>query len=391
MKTREKGQALIATIIGISLVLLLLLTAITVTQLSNKVIARRLTYQGQALNAAQAGIIDALSWFRRQTAQPVTAFAPKLDLTANPPVNDTEDPTIGIVRTFDISTTARLKGRYEVRIGNAAAGTGVLDITSQMNKTGAGTVWQLESIGYVWVDNDDTKAFNQSPNIVLSTQTVRSQIQRLTVSLPEGGAGLFVGKNGSVTVGGQGRIKGGLGVGLAYGSTGRPVNVAAGTTTGTPAKRANSTAAYDFGSVFNVTQQELLGLADVQASKMSDLPQPLPSMSLVVMKGNAAFTAARPLTGSGIFVVLGDLSVTGPTNSDFNGVIYCTGNFTMDQPSLLSGAAIVANGNATGNASVGNGAGSDIAEIDYDPSMLTQINQQMAEYRFSRAMYWVNK
>lgn len=391
MKKREKGQALIATIIGISLVLLLLLTAITVVQLSNKVIARRLTYQGQALNAAQAGVVDALSWFRRQTTQPVTAFSPQLDLTANPPINDTEDPTIGIVRTFDISTTARLKGRYEVRKGNVAAGTGVLDITSQVNKTGTGTVWQLESIGYVWVDNDDTKAFNQSPNIVLSTQTIRTQIQRLTVSLPEGGAGLFVGKNGAITVGGQGRIKGGVGVGLAYGATTKTVNVANGTTTGTPAKRANSTAAYDFSSVFNVTQQELLGLADVQASRMSDLPQPLPSMSLVVMKGNAAFTSARPLTGSGILVVLGDLSVTGPTNSDFSGVIYVTGNFTMDQPSLLSGAAIVANGNATGNATVGNGAGSDIAEIDYDPSMLTQINQQMAEYRFSRSMYWVNK
>lgn len=390
---RESGQALITTIVGISLVLLILMTTVTVTLFSNKVIARRLTYQGQALNAAEAGIVDALSWFRRQPP-PVATFAPQLNLSATPPINDTEDPAIGIVRTFDVSKVGRLKGRYEVTKGNAAAGSGVLDITTLVNKTGSGTVWQLESIGYVYVENDPAKAFNQSPNAILSKQTIRSQIQRLTVTLPEGGAGLFTGKNAKVTVGGQARIKGGTGgVGFANATTGRPITItnAAVTVTGNPARRNNSTALYDFQNVFNVTQQELLGLADIQATRMKDLPNPLPSMSLVVFKGNAAFDATTPLKGSGIFVVLGDLSITGASSSDFNGVIYVTGNFTMDQPSLVSGAVIVANGTTTGDISIGNGAGSDVAEIDYDPSMLTQINQQMAAYRYSRAMYWVGK
>jgi hypothetical protein len=390
---RESGQALLTTIVGISLVLLVLMTTVTVTLYSNRVIARRLTYQGQALNAAEAGIVEGLSWFRRQPP-PVATFNPQLNLTAIPPVDDTEDPSIGIVRTFDVSRQARLKGRYEVPRGNAGAGTGVFDVTSQVNKSGTGTVWQLESTGYIYVENDPSKAFNQAPNAILSKQTVRSQIERLTVSLPEGGAGLFTGKNAKVTIGAQARIKGGSnGIGFANASTGRPISIAnaAVTVTGTPARRGNSTAAYDFKNVFNVTQQELLALADIQATRMTDLPRPMPSMSLVVFKGNAAFDAATPLTGSGIFVVLGDLSVTGASNSDFNGLIYVTGNFTMDQPSIVSGAVIVANGTATGDVSVGNGAGSDVAEIDYDPSMLTQINQQMAAYRYSRTMYWVGK
>ena len=43
-------------------------------------------------------------------------------------------------------------------------------------------------------------------------------------------------------------------------------------------------------------------------------------MSLIVIQGDATFTTAQPLVGSGILVVFGNLTI--PAGSNFNGVIY---------------------------------------------------------------------
>jgi Tfp pilus assembly protein PilX len=389
-QTGERGQALIGTVISISIVLLVLLTAISITQLSNRAIARQLTYQGQALNAAEAGITETLSWFRRQNGT-VTLFKPKLDTTVTPTIDETENTTIGIVRTFDLSKTANLKGRYECTIGTTSAttATGVLDVTLQVKPAAAaGTVWQLESTGYVWVVNDPSKTFNQSPNMVISKQTVRTQIQRMTLSLPEGGAAIFNGTGGSFSLGSKAKIQGGSGAGIAYSYAGTP---AGGSVSGTPAKKASSLAGYSIPAVFSVTPVELAGLADLQVNKVSDLPNPMPAMSLIIINGNATFDAARSLVGSGILVVYGDLNLSGQNNSSYSGIVYVTGKFTMDQPSLISGAVIVGNGVSSGAVSIGNGGGGDVAEVDYDPSMISQITSQMGQYRFSRGMYWVGK
>ena len=62
---------------------------------------------------ADAGIVDAYAWLRRQQVQPVTTFAPRRDLAAVPPVNETDDPTLGLVREVELLPS--LWGRYEVR------------------------------------------------------------------------------------------------------------------------------------------------------------------------------------------------------------------------------------------------------------------------------------
>ena len=300
-----------------------------------------------------------------------------------------------LVMELDVSKAANLKGRYEAVIGAANGTTGVVDVTSKVKSgAAAGTVWQLESTGYVWIVNDPSKNFNQSPNMVLSKQTVRTQIQRLTITLPQGGAGVFAGSNANITLGGRSKLKGGTSLGLAYAATTYTVNKN-GVITGSPGGGLypNSVSPYDIKSVFSVTQAELLNLADVQYSAMTDVPNPLPAMSLVVYNGNASFNpTTKPLMGSGILVVFGDLAISGITNSNYNGVIYVTGSFTMDNPSSVDGA-IIANASGTSGkvVSIGNGAGNDIAEVDYDPSIITQINTQMGQYRFTRGMAWVGK
>ncbi|HSP33463.1 MAG TPA: hypothetical protein VLU46_04005, partial [Thermoanaerobaculia bacterium] len=102
MRRNERGQALMAVIAGISLVLVTLTAGIVVVQFSGKITQRQLTEQGQALNAAQAGLTEGLSWFRRQTTQPVTNFAPVLDTAGPPPILDTENSALGLVREYPI-------------------------------------------------------------------------------------------------------------------------------------------------------------------------------------------------------------------------------------------------------------------------------------------------
>ena len=40
----------------------------------------RFRREGQAQDVARAGLVDAYAWFRRQSTQPVTTFAPQRDL-----------------------------------------------------------------------------------------------------------------------------------------------------------------------------------------------------------------------------------------------------------------------------------------------------------------------
>ena len=118
-------------------------------------------------------------------------------------------------------------------------------------------------------------------------------------------------------------------------------------------------------------------------------------MSLIVINGDATFgpnsvvPPITPLTGSGILVVFGNLTVQSEPSNVWNGVIYVTGNLNINEPMAISGAIIAAN--SSGAASIAVNSGSDISEVDFDPSIISQINTQMGQYRFSRSKYWIGK
>ncbi|HWS70803.1 MAG TPA: hypothetical protein VN605_01755, partial [Thermoanaerobaculia bacterium] len=133
--------------------------------------------------------------------------------------------------------------------------------------------------------------------------------------------------------------------------------------------------------VFGVTQQELIGMADLVVDDESQLPDPLPSMALIVIKGNATFNTQRHLGGSGILVVLGNLILNPQSDAFFNGVIWVGGNLVITPPASISGS-IVANGN------VQFAGGSEVADVDYDSSILDQIRLQKGNYLASRTP-WV--
>src|SRR5215212_2977713 len=232
----ERGAALVIVLFAVTLLLLLLLVTLDVTRNSGRLLVRQLSSQGQAYNAAYAGLTESLSWFVHQRQQPVTSFDPKLDAGGVcthtpahvPPVNESDDPATGIVRSYEISGRSRVWGRYEVRR------TAVSDVSIRRGKTQPGMLWRLDAVGYVYVRNDPTRGPG-GPNMLLARRTMRTEIQRLGLQLPANAA-INALTGSSVNVARSGRVQGGAaGIGIAYPpSTGTPT--VRGTVTGSPAQ-----------------------------------------------------------------------------------------------------------------------------------------------------------
>jgi len=366
-RSGERGAALALVLFASTIILLLLATALTISRNSGRMVARQLTSQGQAYNAASAGLTNALSWFVHQRVQPVTAFTPT--------GTDTEDSSIGIVRTYAISDPGRVTGRYEVRK------TKVTDVSARRGRS-AGTVWQIDSAGYVYVQNSPGSGPGVNGNTILAKKTMRTEIQRLALTLPANAA-LSANRGTNVNVTSSGRILGGTnGIGIAYPpATGTPR--VSGTVSGNPAQNTTN-GAFALSSVFGVTQQELVGMADIVVDDERDLPDPMPTMSLIVIRGNATFGPTKRLTGSGILVVLGNLILNPQSNAFFNGLVWVGGTLNISPPSSITGSVIA-------NGPVQLSSGAEVAEIDYDPSILDQIRLQKGNYLFSRTPWIVTK
>jgi Tfp pilus assembly protein PilX len=376
-RRRERGIALITVLFGAAMILLLLLTMLSMTSLSGRIVAKQLTYNGQAINAAQAGINESLSWFVHQKQQPVVQFNPQLDpggvcahVPAHvPPVNETDDPTTGIVRTYQVAS-AGVYGRYTVDK------TKVLDVSKRRGKPQDGTIWRIESEGTIYVRNDAAKPPTTAPNVVLAHATMRAEVQRLGLQLPANAALNSV-RADNVNVTKAGRVQGGsAGIGVAYPASTGSIK-GKGTVTGNPAQNTTSQS-FQLAGVFGVTQQELIAMADVVVDDEKQLPDPLPSMALIVIKGNATFNPQKKLNGSGILVVLGNLILNPQSDTFFSGVIWVGGQFNMSPPGSINGS-VVALGNATLS------GGSDVSEINYDAAILDQLRLQMGNYLFSRS------
>lgn len=416
MKVNQKGFSTLIALGIITLVFLMILSGLVMVNLAGKLIARQLLYQGQALNAAQAGLIDTLNYFRRQPGT-VTNFDPQYDPAALPvPLDDTQqgEEGIGIVRDYPVSNLGNVCARYEVRrqdldgsgtVEPDEEGRGVQDITNNRGKllAPAGNVWLIESIGYIYVDPTGTcdlnpvdgyvpepdyyyrdRIYSYHTPKVLVRKMLRTQIQRMSVNLP-GQAAVFSEVGTNIDIGNAGgdnvRLLGGPGgFGLMYHTGTGPANR-------NPASDVQGSLGPEgfvdpwpdeILEVFGVTQAELIGSSDNFWTNATDASVPN-SWSLqlnVIQNGN--WNAVKPLIGSGLLVVLGDCTV--PAGSNYQGFIYVAGNYTQEGPSLVSGA-VMAKGSVTIY-----GAG-DTAEIDYDNNMMNQVQAEMIQYRFGRNPY----
>ncbi len=338
----ERGVALIIAIFFTVFALGLILSGTVAMDAAQKRTNVGFLLGGQARQFAEAGIIDALSWFRRQTTQPVVAFDPKRDTTVTPPILDTDDPAIGIVRSFEISRG--VWGRYEVRrsIPNVSPPEPeVEDISAQRGATTAGSVWKIVSRGYVFRLVDDTVKFDESPNQVLAVNVVETEIRRLSL-VPPSFAALSVRDGSKCMIANRGRIQGSAAAGIGYDdSTSEPSVL--GEVTGSPDLAPVANYNDTTPAIFGVTRNQLRSVADDRVSSNGEFPNPVPTSHLVFVETDVVFDKDRPLRGTGIVFVDGNVTIKPGSNSFFNGFLLVTGNLDVSAPALLRGTVVARN------------------------------------------------
>ncbi len=360
----------------------------------------------QARSVAEAGLVDAYAWFRRQTTQPVATFAPVRNLAAIPAINETDDASIGLARDYEILPS--LWGRYEVRktklaetwvdananglydygesytdtnsSGKRDPSTETRDVSAERGLSGAGTVWRLESVGTVYNRPDQLQALGAGPNQRIASTRLAAEIRRLAI-VPPATAAVCARTLSTVVLGNRSRLTGGLKSGL-IGPTGTGSPSLGGEITGTPANGTvplpwNDTVAL----VFGVSLTELKAMSDGSYTNVANFPSPIGDYTLHVMEGNITFDAAMPLRGTGVVVVAGNCTLAASSNSFFNGVLYVQGNLQIRAPVYLRGTVIV-----TGSVDIA-GTGGDYSELNYDGGMISLVLKTMGQYRFSTSPY----
>jgi hypothetical protein len=349
----------------------------------------RFRQDDQAAQFARSGLTEAMSWFRRQTAQPVTEFKPLRDTTANPPILDTDDAGIGLVRQFRISKN--VWGRYEVwrEDENDPDPTRLefrrkfqaKDVSNERGFTGNGNVWLVRCIGYVYQQLDPNVNWNERPNRVLAVATYEGEIQRLAIQLPGGEAAVCVKRGDNCTIGSNGRVRGGAtAAGILYPkNTNDPLigPLTENRVKGSPSLSAITTYDDRTRTVFGVSQNELRSMADVVVSNPAEFPDPVPVNALVFVETGATMTfdSIRGLNGTGIVYVAGSLAAISGNNSSFNGLLFVTGDMSIEETADIYGAAVV-----QGNVTV-KGSG-DYATIWYDADALSAVRREIGQYRW---------
>ncbi len=394
----ERGAALIVTMLTIMMVASAIAAGVVLLEQSSRTSKYVFEARDQAYGVARAGLIDAMSWFRRQTSQPVTVFNPRLDLSADPKINETDNAAVGIVRNYAI--TPSIWARYEVRLVGGL--NGIQDVTTSrgLPGTGAGTIWQLTAHGYVFYRNFKDPAYPLNPwneaeewdnvghkptgsaakglNTLVAQVSLSTEVRRLTI-VPPFPAALCSQRGSTTTIGSRSRVLGFTKAGVCYKSgTGSPS--ISGTLQGTPSQSAQATYLDDWADVFGMPLQDLLAMPDVKVRNVDDLPAELPLYSMTYYQGNVTFDAAHPLKArAAVLIVDGNLTIDSASNSAFNGMIYVRGNYIQRAPSLVTGTVVV-----RGSSNV-SGLG-DYSEVTADPELLTELMQKMGQYRLSQAI-----
>ncbi|MFA6584210.1 MAG: hypothetical protein WCS77_07930, partial [Elusimicrobiaceae bacterium] len=292
----ERGTALILALLLSVIIAALILaggklmeTASRETQIQKNVLT-------EADNVARAGLVDAISWFRRQSTQPVATGLPLrsgayADQAFYPREStlDTIDEDIGLVKEYRMSDTSNKWARYEVvrqqdTQSNAVDEHAVHDITDQRMSgysAGEGLVWYIESIGYVFQKNDATKAFNVLPNRVIAKVRASTEIHRLGFSLP-GEAAFMTFDGGSSTalvkIYPNGKITGGANIGAGRKQGKKPQIYTGGVITGNPFQAPNLREP-TIDSILGMSKSELKLVADYVVQDTSMLPEEIPDMA----------------------------------------------------------------------------------------------------------------
>ncbi len=317
---------------------------------------------------ADSGAQDALAWFRRQPLQPVPRFAPKFEPGASPPIFDTVDPTIGLVREFQVHGS--LWCRYEIRHEDANDVTALRDPTLP-----TGSAWELGARSYVYRLNDPQKSFDEAPNQLVATGRVDTEIRGIPVTPPGQGAVIVEDRN-KLTVELAGILDGGAGRPYITAGAAALVGVIGGinplaTVGGGLPPIVVPSLDTTVRSMFGMELEELRRFADVVADP-TDVPTNLKDQ-VIYIPGDVTLPAGSDFEGV-VMVVDGDLNIVSPVPSVFRGTMYIKNRLFMDSPgSEILGTVIV------GELLLRQGA------IRYDASRVSGAAEKAQQYRASRS------
>jgi hypothetical protein len=375
-KQAQKGSILIWTMLTMMVLVAAITAGMNMLMNSMLILDSHLEYYGQTTSIAKAGILDTLSWFRRQTGQPVTTFAPQRDMDHTPVINETDDSDAGLVREIEVAQNRDLYGMYVV------SKTIVSDISTQRGLSN-GTLWYIESQGIIYAKKNPSLAYNTWPNYMVGSIKLATEIRRVSMVLP-GQAALCAGDPGQTVIGNNVKIEGGNKFGIIYPSGSGTPNInpnatVTGTLGATSALTPYNTSTIN---VFGMTEAELKSIADYSVDSVDDLPDPIPDYKIVFFEGNATFNSDHPLKGTGIFYITGNMTIAANSGSAYNGIIYCKGHYHQHAPSIINGSVVAldqVNIESTG----------DISEIDYDANVISQIAIYTGQYRLAKGIYEV--
>ncbi|MGA0060809.1 MAG: hypothetical protein ACO3UM_07585 [Planctomycetota bacterium] len=381
----ERGAALLLSLFFTIVTVGIVISGVLIEKSNREKTRTNFRLNSQANQFARAGLTEAISWYRRQTSQPVTQFAPVVDLDAEPPIIDTDDADVGIVREFRIE--GKIWGRYEVWkqwAGDPDPARSewrekmqAEDVSPSRSTGQGGTAWRLRSLGYVFERSDESLAFDTLPNRVVAVNLLEAEIVRRKLS-PPGQAALTVSGAASINVSSYGRVQGGnTAAGIYFGTLGYKPRTRYGDVSGSPSL-SQSPGPIDMSAeaVFGVSYGEFKGSADTYITEAQNIPSPIPSMSTVVIEmPEVIFDRDTPLSGTGIVYVKGNCTITAGSNSVFSGLLYVEGNLTMAAPAEIEGAVVVSGGLAI------SGSG-DYATIRFSDEVLNSLRQQVGQYRF---------
>jgi hypothetical protein len=377
--TAERGSALVWALFFVTLITGVLIAHSLEMSANRRTMDTRYRRVDLAKNVAESGLTEGAAYLRRQPTQPVTVFAPQLDLAADPPLNETLDPSIGLVREFEVS--AGLWGRYEIRKDQA------LDVSPNYGEP-PGTVWDIEARGYLYERTDAQKRFDQRPNRVISEQKVRTEMRGLPVQVPAPSA-VVVMNPSQVTMLGNAEILGnGMpAIGYCKPAGALVVPVLDVTITGSPLSIAINDLSIAVKDVFGVRSEQVRNLSDIVLASPRQIYGHVANDIAVYAPGGLTLPAAgAALRGRMLLFVDGDFTAMSGNNSDFSGVLYVTGNAAIEGPFRFRGAMIVAGTLRVGQTSSGWVSAQDLVSIGNDQTAVQKLREALARYRISKDM-----
>jgi hypothetical protein len=333
----------------------------------------RYNQEGLAATFARSGLVDAVGWFRRQGTQPVVRFDPQLAPTGDPPLFDTIDPVVGLVREFEIRGS--LWGRYEVRHADAH------DVSARRGLRAPGSTWEVGVHGFVYRVVDPRKRFDEPPNRVIATTAMTGELRGIQIN-PPAPAALSLPQPDLLVLGPNSSIEGGDRPALVYDATtapGGPINDLVGLDGSPP---TTGLADYDAepSKAFGMRLDELQEYSDVVVrtgdTGAAELVHDYDKQTVTIV-GNLTSVGGIQMR-DGLLVVRGDLTTLSGTDSDLRGVVYVEGDVLAQGDLRVRGTVIV-----QGAFHV---VGTPEVRVAYDAAAIESVKSRMSAYRLPRSL-----